>query len=118
LSERWAQRFGDTSRFVHDSTSITDENIVDRSKPWTHPSFEKPRLSLKPQTSKDDNEDDDDEEEEDEEEDEEEEEDNKLPWENTERRTYNVDDDVALDDEGEKNILFVDHIDTKVVHTC
>ena len=77
LSARWAQRFGETQGFHDDA----NESVVDRSKPWRHPSLEEPRLSLKPQTS-------------------EEEEEDKLPWENTERRIYAEDE--AVPDEEEK----------------
>lgn len=99
LSARWAQRFGETVKGIHHDDS---EPPVDRSKPWRHPSLEEPRLSLKPQTS--------------------EEEEEKLPWENTERRTYDAEDEAAPDDEEEsREISYGDRKAIRViivVHTC
>ena len=84
LTARWAQRFGEATHAFHDDTAL------ERSKPWRHPSLEEPRLSLKPQTSKEE----------------------EIPWENEGRMVY--EDDRIGDVEEDKSYGY----ETKVVHTC
>ncbi|XP_014210881.1 serine/arginine repetitive matrix protein 2 isoform X2 [Copidosoma floridanum] len=98
LSARWAQRFGETVRGFHGEDGAK-ESAIDRSQPWRHPSLEEPRLSLQPQVS---------EEEEEEEEDVEE----KLPWENTDRRSH-AEGDSAVVPHREEEIIYADEEDIK-----
>ncbi|XP_058805248.1 uncharacterized protein LOC131672200 [Phymastichus coffea] len=75
LSARWAARFGETIKGFHHEESAVPP--LERSKPWRHPSLEKPRLSLKPQESSEGEE-------------------LKLPWESSERR-YDAEDEAEED---------------------
>ena len=97
LSARWAERFGATAHVMSDEEPAVPP--LDRSKPWRHPSLEEPRLSLKPQTSEEDV-------------------DEKLPWENTERRTYEAEDEAVPyeEEEDREKISYIDG--SKVVHAC